>query len=625
ADGVPLFIEELTKTVLERGQLRTQGGRQAPTESLSADIVPTSLQASLMARLDRLGAGKEVAQIGSVVGREFSFEMAVVLGGSPVERMQEALNQIVRAGLGSAGGEPPDIVYSFKHALVQDAAYASMLRDRRRDLHLRLADALERGAIRGIVPEPQLVAWHFGEAGVAEKSVDYYLKAAKQTTGRYALAEMVSQLRKGLRQLEHLPESESKLRRELDLQIALGRALIDYRGSSSDEVRSAFERGYELCRTLDDTERLVAAFDGLVLNYHFARSDSAKMLAYGEELLEVGLRTENPLALLWSRRARLSANFLQGRFEAARRDMQAVIGMYESRGEAFQHRWMAGDQRVSTSSALGICLTALGHLDSGGAMTLAGIKHAETLNHVVSLMTGLRRACVRGIMLRDVRGVLDLSNRLGVLNTEHETFVGVRESAIFQGWAQLHGNRDAGLFNQIQSAIEELHARAHWVLLPFLMTATAEVMGDNGDNGAAAALLDRAADLVDHTGEQWCEPEIIRLKARFGANNPDDAAAQLQEALAAARPQDAKLWELRAGLSLAEIWDNQGRREAARELLEPIYGWFSGGWTAPDLVAARTLLARLGAGIEFDGLTRRDAAPTQRARARSSGGRASDF
>src|SRR5262249_43643518 len=471
ADGVPLFIEELTKTVLERGQLRTQGGRQAPTESLSADIVPTSLQASLMARLDRLGAGKEVAQIGSVVGREFSFEMAVVLGGSPVERMQEALNQLVGAGLGSAGGEPPDIVYSFKHALVQDAAYASMLRDRRRDLHLRLADALERGAIRGIVPEPQLVAWHFGEAGVAEKSVDYYLKAAKQTTGRYAFAERVSQLRKGLRQVDHLPESESKLRRELDLQIALGRALIDYRGSSSDEVRAAFERAYELCRALDDTERLVAVFDGLVLNYHFARSDSAKMLAYGEELLEVGRRTENPLALVWGRRSRFSAHYLQGHFEAARRDIKVVIGMYESRREIFQDRRMARDPKVSTYTALGICLTALGHLDSGGAMMLEAVRHAETLNHVVSLVAALRRACVRGMMLRDTQAVLDVSDRLLVLNTEYETFVGARESAIFHGWAQLHAKRDPGHLERIGSALDQLEAHNHRVWLPFFMAA----------------------------------------------------------------------------------------------------------------------------------------------------------
>jgi len=613
ADGVPLFIEELTNTVLERGRSRFQKGDQSPAEPLSADMVPTSLQASLMARLDRLGAGKEAAQIGSVIGREFSFEMALALGSTSAERMQEALQQLVRAGLASARGEPPEIVYSFKHALVQDAAYASLLRDRRRELHLRLAEALEKGAIGGIAPEHQLIAWHFGEAGVPEKSIDYYLKAAEQTTGRYAFAERVSQLRKGLRQVEHLAESESRLRREVDLQLALGRALIDYRGSSSDEVRATFERAYELCRTLDDTERLVAAFDGLVLNYHFARSDSAQMLAYAEELLEVGQRTENALALVWARRSRFSAHLLQGRFEPARRDIEVVIGMYESTRDAFEGRWMARDPRVSTYTALGICLTALGHFDSSEPMTLAGIKQAETLNHVVSLMLGLRRACVRGMMLRDTNGVLDLSNRLLTLTAEHETFVGARETAIFRGWAQLNARHDPAHLERVQSAFDELEADKHWVLLPFFMTSIAEVVGHNGDQATAVALLDRATALVQLTGEQWGEPEIIRLQARFGARHPKEASTLLRASLNKAREQGARLWELRTARDLAELLAGEGQREAAYELLAPVCGWFTEGLNTPDLIKARTLLAHLGDGEISAPLTRRNPAPTQRA------------
>jgi class 3 adenylate cyclase/tetratricopeptide (TPR) repeat protein/energy-coupling factor transporter ATP-binding protein EcfA2 len=613
ADGVPLFIEELTKTVLERGQVRFQSGGQSPAEPLSADMVPTSLQASLMARLDRLGAGKEAAQIGSVIGREFSFEMALALGSTSAERMQEALDRLVRAGLASARGEAPEVVYSFKHALVQDAAYASLLRDRRRELHLRLANALEKNEIGGITPEPQLIAWHFGEAGVPEKSIDYYLKASAQTTGRYAFAEMVSQLRKGLRQLEQVSASESKLRRELDLQVALGRALIDFRGSGSDEVRTAFERAYELCRALDDTDRLVAAFDGLVLNYHFARSDSAKMLAYAEELLDIGRRTENPLALVWARRSRFSAHMLQGRFEAARRDIQVVIGMYESRRDIFEHRSMARDPRVSTYTALGICLTALGHLDAGGAMTLEAIRHAEAQKQAVSVIVGLRRACVRGMMLRDTQGVRALSDRLLLLNSEHETFVGARESAIFHGWAQLHARRDPGHLEHVQTAFDELEADKHWVLLPFFMTSVAEVVGNNGDQAAAMALLDRATALVQSTGEQWCEPEIIRLKARFGADNAEEASILLRASLSKAREQGAKLWELRAARDLAELLDGEGQREAAYELLAPVYGWFTEGLNTPDLVKARSLLAHLGDGEISAPLTRRNPAPTQRA------------
>jgi class 3 adenylate cyclase len=594
ADGVPLFIEELTKAVLERGQRSGEGGPQAAVEPLSVDMVPTSLQASMMARLDRLGTGKEVAQIGSVIGREFSFQAALVAGGIPAERMKRALDQLVRAGLASARGAPPDVVYSFKHALVQDAAYASLLRDRRRQLHYRLAEALEKNAIPGIVPEPQLIAWHFGEAGAPEKSIDYYLKAAERTTGRDAFAEMVSQLSKGLRQVQYLPNGAETQRRELALQLALGRALIDYRGSGSEEVREAFERARELCLALGETKQLLPVLDGLALNYHFAHSEPTKMLDYATELFELGRATGDMQALLWARRAHGSANFLLGRFEQTRTDMQFAIDAYRKIGSKAEDSRMARDPRVSTYTLFGICLTALGYLNAGATMSSEGLAYAERRNHVVSLATGLRRVCVQRMMQRNKSDVADLSDRLLALNAEHETFVGTREGVIFRGWARLHGNRDPELFNQVKSAIEELHARKHWVLLPFFMSSIAEVMGDNGDQAAAARLLDHAAELVERTGEQWCEPEIIRLKARFSVKDAQEASALLQSSVAKAREQSAKLWELRAARDLAELLDGQGKRPAARELLGPIYGWFSEGLDSPDLVAARRLLAEIG-------------------------------
>jgi len=613
ADGVPLFIEELTKTVLERGQLRIEGGRQAPAEPLSVDMVPTSLQASLTARLDRLGSGKEVAQIGSVIGREFSFETALALGGTPPERMADALDQLVRAGLAFVRGEPPEALYSFKHALIQDAAYASLLRDRRRELHLRLAEALEKNAIRGIVPEPQLIAWHFGEAGVPEKSIDYYLKAAEQTTGRYAFAEMVSQLRKGLRQLQHLPDGTETQRRELALQVTLGRALIDYRGSGSEEVREAFERARQLCLAVGDTKQLLPVLDGLALNYHFAHSEPAKMLGYAAELFELGESTGDAQALLWGRRVRGSANLLLGRFEHARAEMQFVTETYRQIGSQAQDPRMARDPRVSTYTLFGICLTALGYLNAGAEMSSQGLGYAESRNDAVSLTTGLRRVCVQRIMERNTREVADLSARLLALNAEHETFVGTHEGTIFRGWAQLQRNHDAEFFDRVQSAIEQLYERKHRVFLPFFTTSIAEVVGDNGNHAAAVALLDRAAQLVEQTGEQWCEPEIMRLKARFSIRGTEEASVLLRASIAKAREQGAKLWELRAASDLAELLDVQGERKAAGELLAPVYGWFTEGLNTPDLVKARTLLAQLGHGEISAPLTRRDAAPTQRA------------
>ena len=595
ADGVPLYIEELTRTVLERGLPRQGDGHLSPFEPLSADAVPTSLQASLMARLDALPIGKEVAQIGSVIGRDFSFEMLQALVSVPAAQLKRTLVDLAQAGILFVRGQAPEAIYTFKHALVQDAAYASLLRDRRRGIHLRVAETLEKDTAGPAITEPQLLAWHFAQAGVPHKSIDYYLKAAERTTGRFAFAEMVSQLRKGVRQLEHLADDVETRQQELFLQVALGKALIDYRGSGSEEVRVAFERARELCLALGDTKQLVPVFDGLVLNYHFAHSEPRKMLHYATELLELGQKAKDEQALLWARRSRSSANLLLGRFEEARQEMQIVISMYKKNQCGSKGQRMARDPKVSTCTLLGICLTAMGYLDSGAAASLEGVRHGESVKHLASLILGLRRACVQRMMQRSVDAVLDLSTRLLAVNTEYETFLGSREGTIFHGWAQLQSHYDINVVHDVQTCLDELEAAKHWVLLPFLMASIAEVECAHGDVASALDLLDRAAKLVSLTGEQWCQAEIIRLQARHSARDADETARLLEASLMKAREQDAKLWELRATISLAEFERNQGRYHAARQMLAPVYSWFTEGLGTPDVITARGLLHELGA------------------------------
>jgi class 3 adenylate cyclase len=593
ADGVPLFIEELTKAVLEKGLSHEGDGNLSPFEPLSPDAVPTSLQASLMARLDAVPAAKEVAQIGSVIGREFSFELIQALSGIAAKPLEQTLGELVQTGLLLARGEPPKATYTFKHALVQDAAYASLVRDERRKFHLAVAEMLEKDTAGPTATEPELLAWHFADAGAADKAIDYYLKAAGRTTGRFAFAEMVSQLRKGLRQLEHLPKSVEAQQRELALQVALGRALIDHQGSGSEAVREAFERAHQLCLALGDMSQLLSVFDGLVLNYHFGHSEPMKMLGYAAEIFGLGQKIENAQLLLWARRSRSSANLLLGRFEEARDEMRLVIDTYSEMRSIPEYQQMARDPRVSTCTLLGICLTAIGYPDSGTATSLEGVRHAETLNHVVSLIVGLRRACVQCLMQRNVPVAFDLSRRLLAENAKYETFSGTREGAIFHGWAQLQMHYDTTLFRNVESCLDQLEAAKHWVLLPFLMASVAEIKGDHGDIDGAVALLDRAAKLVELTGEKWCEAEIMRLQARFSTQDSNGATKMLQASLAKAREQGAKFWELRTATSLADLWRNQDRHNAARETLAPIYAWFTEGFDTPDLVAARALLGEI--------------------------------
>jgi class 3 adenylate cyclase len=593
ADGIPLFIEELTKTVLD---VRIGNEQQSLAEPLSPAVIPTTLQASLMARLDRLATAKEVAQIGSVIGREFSFELLQTLSNLPREGLEEALCELVQSGLAATHGEPPHSTYIFKHALVQDAAYASLLRERRRTIHLHLAELLEKEIIRSDGPLPEVIAWHFGEAGAASRSIDYYLKAAERTTGRFALTERVNRLRKALRQVAHLPDSTDTVRRELMLQVALYQTLVDQQGSGSDEVRSAVERARALCLKLDDTQELIRVQDGL-FNYYFSHSQPETLLRYANEMRDVGQRTANPQAFIMARKMAGFANLLLGRFEAACEDMRLLVATYDEARDG--HGTLAvRDPKVGAYTVLGICLTALGYLDSGAARSLEAVQHADNLSHEVSQIVALRRACVQHIMQRDTQTVLELSERLLALATKFETFKGARDGAIFNCWAQLQMRHDPDLLARLRDCIEQFDATQYWALLPFFMTSAAEVTAKYGDLEGAAALVNRAAELVQLTGEQWSQTEVMRLQACFCARDFDHKVSLLRAGLDKARLQNAKLWELRCARSLASIWLEHGNQKAALEVIGPVLAWFTEGLNSPDLVAARELLAQAGGGLE---------------------------
>jgi predicted ATPase len=590
SDGIPLFIEELTKTVLERSLLRD--GDAFRVESVSVDAVPSSLQDSLAARLDGLYGGKEIAQIGAVIGREFSFEMLQMLSGLTTKQLEQAVGELLQAGLATGRGRPPAATYVFKHALVQDVAYASMLRDRRRSIHLRLAETLEKDTAGAATAEPQLIAWHFSEAGAPNQAINYYLKAAEGTTGRFALAEKVSHLRKGLDQLRNLPASEDTLRRELTLQVALGRALIDHDGSGRDQVIMVYDRAREICLALDATKQLLRVHDGL-LNFHFTRSDAKTVLHHVSEMLEIARRTGDPQAFLMARRSAGYGNLLLGRFDEAREAMELLLETYDRERDGPHTAFTTRDPKVSVCTLLGICMTAMGYPDSGAEMSMEGVRHAETLDHPVTLILGLRRACVQRMMQRDINGVMELSQRLAAINSECETYLGTREGAIFEGWAQLHLKHVPVKLKRMQACIEELDAAKFWAMLPFYMASLAELKGKYGDPRGAAALLDRAAQLAADTDERWCEAEIFRLRARYCARDQDEAVELLQSAIGIAKAQHATLWELRSASCLAELWRDRGKHSDASEVLSPVHAWFTEGFKVSDVAAARALLDEL--------------------------------
>ena len=578
ADGVPLFIEELTQSILD-----------ASSDSLSPDMVPPSLNASLMARLDRLGVGKETAHIGAVIGRDFSFELVETLSDLPRDKVVEGLGALVRTGLASVHGDPPHATYTFKHALVQDAAYGSLLRERRRSLHLRLAEILEKDPAGPVLTQPDLLAWHFAQGGAADRAIDFYLKAAERGAGRSALAEIVSHLRKGLEQLGTLPDSPQNKRRELSLQVALAGALIDHQGSASDEVRVAAERARELCLALGEPKQLIQVYDSLI-NHHFTLSEPEKVLAYANELSGLGADTGDPQTILIARRSAGLAHLLLGRFEAARGELELLLSTYERERD---HRSVLTSRnvKVSTCTALGICLTVLGHPGAGAAMTEEGLRHAEDLKHPVSLVLGLRRACVRAMIEGDVEAVAGHAARLLAVTDEYETFLGRLEGSVFHAWAALRARPDPALLEAMQASLDALERAGHRVFLPFFMAHAAAVKGAHGDEGGARQLLDRAAELVGRTGERWSEAELLRITARFAASDAE-RTAQLEAAVAVAREQGARLWELRAATELAGLLAARGEPDRARQALDAACRAFPEAGNR-DLTSSRELLATL--------------------------------
>jgi class 3 adenylate cyclase len=590
SDYVPLFMEELTKTVL--GRSPEEDG--ASMETLSADVVPTSLYSSLMARLDRLHVGRELARTAAVIGREFSFELMQAVSQLPRKRLEDALAQLVHAEIIIAHGEPPFASYTFKHALVQDAAYASLLREQRRTIHRRLAEVLEQDA--GEATEPQVIAWHFAEAGVPDRAVHYYQRAAERATGRYALAEMVHHLRNGLRQITYVPDSVDRQRCELALQLELGRALIDHEGADSESVHATFERALQLCLGLDEVELLPRVYDGLIVNYYFIRSQPEKIIQYMRDMIPAHQRTGDRQALLMQRRAESLANLLFGDFEAARQEMQSLVDIYDPERDGPNAGMSTRDPKVSISVLLGICLTIMGHVDSGAAASRSAVRHAEALDHAVSLNLALRRACAQAMLQRDVRRVAELADRMAGLRSKYETYKGSWEGTFFHDWAQMCTRPDPVLSDRMQLFLRHLDTTKNWALLPLYMLATAELCGRSDDTATAAALLERAAEIVNITGARWCAAEIARLQARYSARDAEMAIVLMRDSLATARQQGAKLWELRGATDMAMLLRDQGDHVAAREVLAPVCGWFSKGMDIPDLVNARALLDEIGQG-----------------------------
>jgi class 3 adenylate cyclase/tetratricopeptide (TPR) repeat protein len=382
-DGVPLFVEELTKAVLETGA-----------------AVPASLHASLMARLDRVPGVKEVAQVAACLGREFAYPLLAAVSPVPEPELLAALDRLVAAELVFARGEPPEAVYTFKHALVRDAAHESLLRTRRRELHAGIARVLEERFPATAEAEPELLARHCGEAGLAERAVDYWQRAGQRALARSAMAEAAAQLTNGLEAMAGLPAGPERRRRELGLQLSLGQALIAAKGFAAPEAGRAYARARELCRELGDVAELVPVLYGQYV-FHLVRAELDRALAIAEELLRIARERDETAPLAVGHRAVGIASFFRGELAPAREHLERALALYDPRQHRSEAFLYAFDPFVASAGCLSWALFALGHPERARTQADAALARARELAHPASLAFALFFASVLSQLVGD--------------------------------------------------------------------------------------------------------------------------------------------------------------------------------------------------------------------------------
>lgn len=595
-DGVPLFVEELTKTVLETGLLQELDGRYILSRPLPLMAIPTTLHASLMARLDRLAPVREVAQIGAVVGREFSYELLSIVAGLPGRRLEEALAQLVHAELVFCRGEIPRAVYTFKHALVRDAAYSGLLRSRRAALHAMIADAIEQRFPEIVEGEPETVAHHLTEAGLFEKATRYWLQAGTKAAMRSANIEAIAHLERGIEASVHLDNSERKDRLELDFHVALGPCLIATQGPASNKSVATFVRARELCERLGDPpEQLQIMF--WLTTASVIRGELPVAQETIATLLQLTETRGDRPALLNARRGQAMIRLFMGRLTDAREAIERALAEFEASAEddRLAARAAGQDAGVADLALMSWVLWLLGHSDAAITGINAAIERADTINHPHSQAY----ACYYAAVLHALRGEMSRAQRYAercrTLSEEH-------------GFRQWHGLAQAvrGICltslepssradEEIRAAMDEYRGAGYQLGITALYVLLCPSLLLGQEYEAALALIEQGLTTVSRNSERLFEAELYRLKAHalMLRGKKDDATGALQKALKTARCQRAKALELRAATDLAGLWMDQGKREEALEVLAPVYGWFTEGLETQDLKQASALLDRL--------------------------------
>ena len=592
-DGNPLFVEELTKAVLEGDILVKDGDNYRLGGPLIPLAIPATLQDSLMARLDRMAPVKEVGQIGAVIGREFSYSLMREVAGRNEPALKQALSQLEGAELLFRQGEPPEAIYSFKHSLVRDTAYESLLKSRRQQLHGQIARTMEEKFPDIVVSQPEIVAHHFTEAGLAEPAIDYWLKAGNLALSRSANAA-VGHLERGLKLIPGIDDATQRNKLELLLQTSLGNSLRTIKGWSSDNVKHAYTRALQLCKESGLDEHTFPAVFGL-WTWNFLRAALPEAQALAEHLLNSAETIDDSVCQVLAHEALGFTSFAKGRFAAAHAELERSISLCEDAKAAAYFDLSAQDPRVHVRSYDAMTLWFLGYPDQALRLCAEASRYADPSRHPFS------DAMARTIMLRvhQLRGeaaaVASQANSAIALCDEHE-FVHYRAMAlILRGWASAQqGEFEKGIA-EIQEGLEKERAMGALLFDSYTLGLLVDACIMNKRYGQALEFLEQAQlRLEDEGTERFYAAEIYRLlgETHLRSNQDlDQAEHYFSKGLKVARKQNAKSLELKLCLSMCDLYDLETNADKGRSQLGEVYKSFKEGFDTADLVKAK---ARLG-------------------------------
>ncbi|UWU94302.1 AAA family ATPase [Bradyrhizobium sp. CB1015] len=592
-DGVPLFIEELTKAVLEGGLLRKREHDYVLDGSLAPMTIPTTLHASLMARLDRLNSVRQVAQVGAVLGRQFSHELLHAVAEMPERQLNDALEQLVRAELLFRRGAPPNAQYTFKHALVQDVAYASLLRGNRQKLHARIARTYETRFPEVVRVQPELVAHHFTEAGLGNAAIEYWQRAGDLAMARSGHTEAIHHFSVALDLLSKLGEKPDRAAKELELCVKLGPVLMMVKGTGSPEVEAIYNRAVALEAGEDSSTRFKALWG---LYYHSMTSGRLRAAAaHADELLGLAQRLGADDLVLEGHHAKWATSLWCGNLAAADEHSQKGISRYDcTRHHALAFAFSGHDPGACAHGVRAISMALSGFPQKAMKFGAEAVTLARILSHPYSLANAMWHSAIVLQVGRQRQSCRDLSSELLEVSQEHDFPMMRGAGMFFLGWA----TADGGDLEQGIALMEQglaLFSAVRQVTRPYMLAVLANTNADLGKPGEALELLKDAFASADVSDECWWQAELHRLRGRLLAagRRHDEAEACFQSAIEVSRGQRAKILELRAATSLARLWCDGGKNAEGHDLLAPIYGWFTEGFDTPDLKEAKGLLDTL--------------------------------